>query len=163
RPNHLTKDGERVVKWLNGSLKDATKELAQKGWRNSIQSIGFDAVQLNHYALRSRESFLIKRQRGRALHVDRSIGLNYWVRHDWSRNIDRTILRQVPRMQAAKAALLADPVLARLQEEALAWHHAKAAELKEVDAFRALWEQTREADLLDAERMAYAVAEDMES
>lgn len=163
RPNHLTSDGAKVVKWLNGSLKDATKELAQKGWRNSIQSIGFDAVQLNHYALRSRESFLIKRQRGRALHVDRSIGLNYWVRHDWSRNTDRTILRQVPRMQAAKAALLADPVLARLQDEALAWHHAKAAELKEVEAFRALWDQTREAELTDAERMAYAVAEDMES
>lgn len=163
RPNHLTPDGERVVKWLNGSLKDATKELAQKGWRNSIQSIGFDAVQLNHYALRSRESFLIKRQRGRALHVDRSIGLNYWVRHDWSRNVDRTILRQVPRMQAAKAALLADPVLARLQDEALAWHHAKAEELKGTEAFRALWDQTREADLSDAERMAYAVAEDMES
>ena len=34
---------------------------------------------------------------------------------------------------------------------------------KEVEAFRALWDQTREAELTDAERMAYAVAEDMES
>jgi hypothetical protein len=161
RPNQL--NASVPVKWLNGSLKDATKELAEKGWRNSTSSIGFDAVQLNHYALRSRESFLIKRQRGRALHVDRSIGLNYWVRHDWSRNIDRTILRQVPRMQAMKAALLADPVLARWHEESLAWHRAKAEDLRGIDAFRELWDQTRTADLTDPERMAYAVAEDMES
>lgn len=163
RPNQIVEGQGDRVRWLNGSLKDATKELAQKGWRNSIGSIGFDAVQLNHYALRSRESFLIKRQRGRALHVDRSIGINYWVRHDWSRNTDLSILRNLPRMQAAKAALLADPVLARLHATALDWHHAKAEELKQIDAFRALWDQAGQLDLTDGERMAYAVAEDMES
>lgn len=151
------------VRWLNGNLADHSKELTDKGWRSSIQSIGYDAVQLNHYALRSRESFLIKRQRGRALHVDRSIGLNYWVRHDWHLNTDRTILRQVPRTWAMKAKLLEDPVLAKLHAEALTWHHAKAAELRATEAFAELWEQTKTADLTDGERMAYAVAEDMES
>lgn len=163
RPNHLAAAHKETVRWLNGNLKDHTRELADKGWRSSIQSIGYDAVQLNHYALRSRESFLIKRQRGRALHVDRSIGLNYWVRHDWHLNTDRTILRQVPRLQAMKAELLRDPVLARLQAEALNWHHAKAAELRATEAFAELWEQTKRADLSDGERMAFAVAEDMES
>jgi hypothetical protein len=163
RPNHLAASHKKTVRWLNGNLKDHTKELAEKGWRSSIQSIGYDAVQLNHYALRSRESFLIKRQRGRALHVDRSIGLNYWVRHDWHLNTDRTILRQLPRLQAMKAALLEDPVLARLQAQALDWHHAKAAELRGTEAFAELWDQTKRAELSDGERMAFAVAEDMES
>lgn len=163
RPNQLAASHKETVRWLNGNLQDHTKELADKGWRSSIQSIGYDAVQLNHYALRSRESFLIKRQRGRALHVDRSIGLNYWVRHDWHLNTDRSILRQVPRTWAMKAKLLEDPELARLQAEALAWHHAKAKELRETDAFAELWEQTKRADLTDGERMAFAVAEDLES
>ena len=163
RPNKMAPKMKDQVRWLNGNLADHSKELTDKGWRSSIQSIGYDAVQLNHYALRSRESFLIKRQRGRALHVDRSIGLNYWVRHDWHLNTDRSILRQVPRTWAMKAALLADPVLAKLHADALAWHHAKAAELRATEAFAALWEQTKTADLSDGERMAYAVAEDMES
>ena len=58
----------------------------------------------------------------------------------------------------AKAGVEAGTVLKEFRIDA-----AKAAELKEVEAFRALWEQTREAELTDAERMAYAVAEDMES
>ncbi|OYU17725.1 MAG: glycosyl transferase family 2 [Rhodobacteraceae bacterium PARR1] len=163
RPNKVAPKMKDQVRWLNGNLQDHSKELTDKGWRSSIQSIGYDAVQLNHYALRSRESFLIKRQRGRALHVDRSIGLNYWVRHDWHLNTDRSILRQVPRTWAMKAKLLEDPVLAKLHADALAWHLAKAAELRATEAFAELWEQTKTADLSDGERMAYAVAEDMES
>lgn len=163
RPNQLDPAMAGRVRWLNGSLQDVTRELAAKGWRNSTTSIGFDAVQLNHYALRSRESFLIKRQRGRALHVDRSIGLNYWVRHDWAQHPDRTILRHLPRMMVEKAQMLADPRLAELQARALEWHRAKAAELRATPEFLALWDQTRSCDLTDAERMAYAVAEDMES
>jgi len=54
------------VKWVNGSGKDMTGEAADNGWRNSRKSIGYDLIQLNHYALRSAESFLVKRQRGRA-------------------------------------------------------------------------------------------------
>lgn len=163
RPNHLDAGLRDRVRWMNGSLQDHTAELRDKGWRSSIQSIGYDAVQLNHYALRSRESFLIKRQRGRALHVDRSIGLNYWVRHDWHRNTDRTILRQVPRCQAMRAQFLADPELAVFQDRALDWHRARAAELRGTEAFAELWEQTRQAELSDGERMAFAVAEDMET
>ncbi|WBU63535.1 glycosyltransferase family 2 protein [Paracoccus aerodenitrificans] len=161
RPNKW--DQTTPVKWLNGSLTDTTRKFRDKGWRNSISSVGFDAVQLNHYALRSRESFLIKRQRGRALHVDRSIGLNYWVRHDWNQNEDRTILRQIPRMEAVKRILLADPELARLQEQTLAWHRARATELRNSEAFDELWNQTTQADLTDPERVAYATAAGMES
>lgn len=161
RPNKW--DPSVPVKWLNGSLKDTTAEFRDKGWRSTVRTVGFDAVQLNHYALRSRESFLIKRQRGRALHVDRSIGLDYWIRHDWNRNVDRTILRHLPRMQAHKQALLADPVLARLHSQALNWHKTRVRELLELDAFQELWRHTTQADLTDPERVAYAIAAGTES
>ena len=161
RPNKW--DQTTPVNWVNGSMQDTTRAFREKGWRSSIGTVGFDAVQLNHYALRSRASFLIKRQRGRALHVDRSIGLNYWVRHDWNQNQDRTILRQLPRMQAMRAALLSDPVLAQLHADSLAWHDARARELREIDMFRELWDQTAQAELTDPERVAYAAAAGMES
>ncbi|TNF62986.1 MAG: glycosyltransferase family 2 protein [Rhodobacteraceae bacterium] len=163
RPNKLDKAHLPRVKWVNGSGRDMTREAAQKGWRNSKSSIGYDLLQLNHYALRSAESFLVKRQRGRALHVDRSIGLNYWIRMDWSYVRDITIQRNIPRLRAEMERLKADPTLARLHDEGFAWHRAKAAELHAIPEFRDLYAEALRIRLTDAERVAYALALDLET
>lgn len=163
RPNKLDADLREQVRWVNGSGKDMTREAAEKGWRNSVKSIGYDLLQLNHYALRSAESFLIKRQRGRALHVDRSIGINYWIRMDWSDVRDITIKRNVPRLRAELEAMMQDEPLRRLHEAGLDWHRAKAAELQATPEFRELYDQALTLKLTASERVAYALALDMES
>ena len=163
RPNKLAEDWKGRVRWVNGNAQDITGEMAERGWRSSMKSIGYDKLQLNHYALRSAESFLIKRQRGRALHVDRSIGLNYWIRMDWSVHRDVTIKRNLPRLRAEFDRLLEDPVLADWHAKGQAWHAAKAAELKENPEFKDLYEQVKAIDLTETERVAYALALDMES
>ncbi|WP_136441376.1 glycosyltransferase family 2 protein [Pacificoceanicola onchidii] len=163
RPNKLTKGMESQVKWVNGSGQDMTQEAIRNGWRSSKQSIGYDLLQLNHYALRSAESFLIKRQRGRALHVDRSIGLNYWIRMDWSGARDVTIKRNIPRVEAELARLMADPEVARLHKAGFDWHKAKAAELRENPEFAELYAQALALRLETTERVAYALSLDMES
>ncbi|PRY95307.1 glycosyl transferase family 2 [Hasllibacter halocynthiae] len=161
RPNKPVAPGRAV--WVNGAGKRMPERYAERGWRSDLQSIGYDLLQLNHYALRSAESFLVKRQRGRALHVDRSIGLNYWVRMDWSDVRDRTIQASLPRMKAGMAELLADPDLARLHAAGLDWHREKAEELKGIPEFRELWDRALEIDVAPAERVAWALALDMES
>ena len=163
RPNKLDSDLREQVRWVNGSGQDMTREAAEKGWRNSVKSIGYDLLQLNHYALRSAESFLIKRQRGRALHVDRSIGINYWIRMDWSDVRDITIKRNVPRLRAEYEAMMQDDALRALHDQGLEWHRAKAAELHGMPEFRELYEQALTLKLTAAERVAYALALDMES
>ncbi|MFT5616713.1 MAG: hypothetical protein ACI8Q6_004019, partial [Granulosicoccus sp.] len=60
RPNKLDEAFRNKVRWVNGSGQDMTNEAADNGWRNSRKSIGYDLLQLNHYALRSAESYLIK-------------------------------------------------------------------------------------------------------
>ncbi|WP_420013756.1 hypothetical protein [Tateyamaria sp.] len=163
RPNKLDPKFSNKVRWVNGSGKDMTKEVAENGWRSSKKSIGYDLLQLNHYALRSAESFLIKRQRGRALHVDRSIGINYWIRMDWSDFRDITIKRNLPRMRAEYEALMADDTLRGWHEMGLAWHRAKADELHANPEFKDLYEQALKVKLTETERVAYALALDMES
>lgn len=163
RPNRLRPALEQRVRWVNGNGQDMTHEAAKSGWRSSKRSIGYDLLQLNHYALRSAESFLIKRQRGRALHVDRSIGLNYWIRMDWSGARDTTILRNLPRVQAEIARLLADPDLRRLHDEGVAWHAAKATDLHATEEFEDLYRQAIALRLTPEERAAWALALDMES
>ncbi len=163
RPNKLVQGFDDKLKWVNGSGKDITSEVLRNGWRSSRSSVGYDLVQLNHYALRSAESFLVKRQRGRALHVDRSIGLNYWIRMDWSVHRDITIQRNLPRLRAAHAALMADAALARLHAEGLDWHRTRAAELRAIPEWAALFDEALALDLTETERVAYALALDMES
>ncbi|QBF31402.1 glycosyltransferase family 2 protein [Thalassococcus sp. S3] len=163
RPNQLIDDQADKVRWVNGSGRDITEEMAKKGWRSSMRSIGYDLIQLNHYALRSAESFLIKRQRGRALHVDRSIGLNYWIRMDWSDVRDITIKRNIPRLQIEYDKLMQDEALQQLHAAGLDWHRAKAAELHGRPEFEDLYQQALKIKLTEAERVAYALALDMES
>lgn len=163
RPNKLDPKFAEKVRWVNGSGKDMTKEVAENGWRSSKKSIGYDLLQLNHYALRSAESFLIKRQRGRALHVDRSIGINYWIRMDWSDFRDITIKRNLPRLQAEYDHLMQDDVLRGWHEKGIIWHRAKADELHANPEFKDLYEQALKVKLTETERVAYALALDMES
>lgn len=163
RPNKLSEDKADQVKWVNGSGRDMTHEALKNGWRSSKKSIGYDLIQLNHYALRSAESFLVKRQRGRALHVDRSIGLNYWIRMDWNDHRDLTIQRNTPRTRAEYDRLMKDDTLRNLHQTGLDWHRAKADELHAMPEFQDLYEQAISVKLTATERVAWALALDIES
>ncbi|MEL0435917.1 glycosyltransferase family 2 protein [Phycobacter sp. K97] len=163
RPNKLQDAMRDQVAWVNGSGRDITREAIDNGWRSSRASVGYDLLQLNHYALRSAESFLIKRQRGRALHVDRSIGLNYWIRMDWNDHKDTTIQRNLPRLKSEYDRLMKDDALRTWHEKGLAWHRAKAEELHGMEEFETLYRQALEVKLSATERVAYALALDMES
>ncbi|MGX9353832.1 glycosyltransferase family 2 protein [Roseobacteraceae bacterium S113] len=163
RPNKLIKARANDVAWVNGSGLPMEASVKENGWRNSKKSIGYDLLQLNHYALRSAESFLIKRQRGRALHVDRSIGLNYWIRMDWSDFTDITIKRNVPRVREEYDRLMSDPKLAKWHAKGLEWHRAKADELHGIAEFQELYDQAVALKLTETERVAYSLALDMES
>ncbi len=163
RPNKLSEAHENKVKWVNGSGRDMTRDAAHNGWRSSKSNVGYDLLQLNHYALRSAESFLIKRQRGRALHVDRSIGINYWIRMDWSDFRDITIKRNIPRVRVEYDRLMQDADLRRHHENGVAWHKAKAEELRATPEFADLYEQALGVKLNETERVAYALSLDMES
>ncbi|WP_172331338.1 glycosyltransferase family 2 protein [Mangrovicoccus sp. HB161399] len=149
--------------WVNGSGQPMGAEISRRGWRSSIATVGYDLVQLNHYPLRSLDGFLVKRQRGRALHVDREIGRNYWIRMDWQDREDRSILRHLPRTEAGIAALTADPEIAAAQEAALAWHRQRASELRADPANAALIAEISGLRLTQSERAAWAMVLDHET
>lgn len=163
RPNKLIEGFEKKVNWVNGSGKPMGGSYETQGWRSSKGNIGYDLITLNHYALRSAESYMIKRQRGRALHVDRSIGINYWIRMDWSDHTDLSIRRNLPRVKAEYGRLMADAKLADLHAGGCAWHRAKADELHGMPEFEDLYQQALKIKLTAMERVAYALSLDLES
>jgi hypothetical protein len=126
---------EDQVRWLNGSGRPMPKEMFRNGWRSTLETYGYDWVQLNHYAVRSAESFLVKRDRGRVNHVDRDQGLNYWFRMNHNVDEDRSIQRMIPALQAEWDRLMADPEIAAAHEFSVRCHREKIAELRATENY----------------------------
>ncbi|MDF1727367.1 MAG: glycosyltransferase family 2 protein [Sulfitobacter sp.] len=96
-------------------------------------------AQLNHYALGDMESFLLKADRGRAVHADHPLGMDYWTDRNFNSDEDRSIASLAPARDAELARLRADPVLADLHSRATTWRRTRFAELLAEDHFRALY------------------------
>jgi hypothetical protein len=161
RPNQIEEDMAADVVWVNGSGVILPDVMKAKGWRSDIGTIGYDLVQLNHYPLRSAESFLVKRKRGRALHVERSIGRNYWIRNDWNDFRDVSVLRNLPRVQGEIDALRKLEGVAALHDAAVARHREKIAELRGLPEFEELLEDATSIRLNPIERAAYSLMLDI--
>jgi hypothetical protein len=96
-------------------------------------------VQLNHYPLGAVESFLLKRDRGRAVHADDGLDAGYWVERNFDTEEDRSILALDSR--ALRESLHGDPVLGALHRAAVAWRQARFRQLMQEDAWRSLYGQ----------------------
>lgn len=97
----------------------------------------FEGAQVNHYALRSMDSFLIKRARGRANHSHHVLGMEYWDKFNLNDEKDTSIERYSKASKDLADDLKADPMLGELHNQAVDWHARKAASLKmdpEMDA-----------------------------
>ncbi len=136
RPKGLRPELWDQVRWLNGSGKPMPKEMFRNGWRSTLETYGYDWVQLNHYAVRSAESFLVKRDRGRVNHVDRDQGLNYWFRMNHNADRDTSIQRMIPALQAEFDRLLADPEIRAAHDHSVACHRAKITELMQTENYQ---------------------------
>lgn len=139
RPKGLKPDLWDQVRWLNGSGHALPKEMFRNGWRSTLETYGYDWVQLNHYAVRSAESFLVKRDRGRVNHVDRDQGMNYWFRMNHNAQEDRSIQRMIPALRAEWDRLMADPEIAAAHAHSVACHRAKIAELRATENYEAFY------------------------
>ena len=90
----------------------------------------FTHAQVNHYALRSMDSFLIKRARGRANHSHHVLGMDYWNKFNLNDETDTSIKRYKTKASKLAKELKSDPMLGELHEMSVDWHKRKAASLK---------------------------------
>ncbi len=140
----LMPDEDRVdeVRWVNGSgRKMPDMLLTNNGWRSTKRSIGYSLVTLNHYVLRSADSYLVKRDRGRINHVDQDQGLDYWTQRDYAMDEDNTIVQNLPRAREQFNKFMDDPKLAKYHKEAVEWHRAKIDSLKSQPSYSELYEK----------------------
>lgn len=130
RPKGLLPMAVDRIRWVNGSGQPMPKKEWRTAWRSHSGTYGYDLVSLNHYAVRSAESFLVKRDRGRVNHVDRDQGLAYWFRMNHNVVENHEMATMLPLLQAEYQKLLADPEIKAAHTACVAAHKAKIAELK---------------------------------
>ena len=81
-----------MVQWTNAAGKPMGEKYLTKGWRGSEDNVTNEFAQVNHYAIKSREDFLLKRLRGTANTKNKDrIDMEYWGKYDINTNEDHTI------------------------------------------------------------------------
>jgi len=136
-------DGDLAgVRAVNGSGRALPEDLDLTRDVKDLKAphYGFDLVQLNHYALRSVESFLLKIARGNANHPDRGYDMAYWYKYDQNHLRDDNIARWIAPVEQYRAQLLED-------RELHAMHRGAVAQAK--DRIAALRTQPEIRDVLD--------------
>ncbi len=117
RPTWTDGSGRPVPwKFRTAANKRRIRKFPAKGAR--------DFATLNHYALRSLDSYLVKNDRGDVNRENRAFDDTYWRERNDDGFEDRTIQRYLPRLRAEMKRLLADKTLAALHDEAVAAHRA---------------------------------------
>ncbi|MBV1868768.1 MAG: FkbM family methyltransferase [Marinosulfonomonas sp.] len=133
-----------AVTWINGSgapLAALHKDAAENG----IDVRGsYGLVSLDHYPLRSLNSYLVKMFRGDVVVKDKMVSQRYWRQRDRQNEQTSTFERQKPAFQRTYDDLLKDEKLHQLHKDCCAAHEAKIVELLADPVF-----QTRKAWIKD--------------
>ncbi|NHB76918.1 glycosyltransferase family 2 protein [Rhodobacter calidifons] len=126
-------------RWFDGSGRALPTAFHQRRIFSDMGQDNHALVQLNHYPLGAVESFLLKRDRGRAVHADAGLDAGYWIERNFDTEEDRTILALDSR--ALRDDLRRDQALGAMHAAAVAWRHARFHALMRHDTWRSLYGQ----------------------
>jgi hypothetical protein len=135
---HLETDFPDKVKWLNGSGLPMEDYFKFRGWRSIRRTVGYQWAQLNHYAVKSVDSYAIRKFRGNVNNKKDKYNNDYWSLQDRNEVYDDKILRYVDRRREIMDELLSDPVLSKLHYAALDRVEARLDEYRKTDAYEEL-------------------------
>ncbi|PRY95306.1 glycosyl transferase family 2 [Hasllibacter halocynthiae] len=120
-------------RWTDGSGREVPDRFLAAANRRRIRKFPAKGARrfatLNHYALRSLGSYLVKNDRGDVNRENRAFDDRYWRERNDDAWEDRSILRWLPRLEAEVARLKALDGIAALHDAAVAAHRAKEERL----------------------------------
>lgn len=117
-----------VRRMVNGS--GAIIDAADLHWKHTPETHGYGLAQVNHYAIRSIEEYLLRRMRGDAIGAHSRYDDAYFHRHDRNEITDTTARARAPEVAALRARLMKVPAIAAAQAEVTARMAARIARLR---------------------------------
>ncbi|MDE4133619.1 glycosyltransferase family 2 protein [Phaeobacter sp. QD34_3] len=140
RPRGVQSDADLArFRWFDCEGRELGEQFKTQRLYSDYGQPNHRLAQLNHYPLGAMESYIVKADRGRAVHSDQMLDVDYWVERNFNTDEDTSIARYAGARDAIRAMLQEDQKLARLHEEAVAWRHQRFRELMLEDPFRALF------------------------
>ncbi|GAB5448379.1 glycosyltransferase family 2 protein [Gymnodinialimonas sp.] len=141
----LETDFPDSVKWLNGSGRPMEDYFKFRGWRSIRRTVGYDWAQMNHYAVKSVDSYAVRKFRGNVNNKKDKYNNDYWSLQDRNEVEDTTALLHAEKRAEIMAELLKDPVLHDLHFAALDRVEKRLDEYRQTDAYIELREGLIEA------------------
>ena len=126
----LDTDFPHQIKWLNGSGREMEAYFKFRGWRSIVRTVGYDWAQMNHYAVKSIDSYALRKFRGNVNNKANKYDDTYWALQDRNEVHDDSILASAAKRREIFDGLLADPVLNRLHFAALEGAEARLTQIK---------------------------------
>ena len=139
RPRDPDKSKLAQARWFDGHGRPLPEMFKTKRIFSNYGRDNFGLVQLNHYPLGAMESYVLKADRGRAVHSDDLLGLDYWVERNFNSDEDTSIAALAPARAVELATLKSDATLASLHAAAVTWRKTRFDELLLHEPFRALF------------------------
>ena len=139
RPRDPDKTRLEAARWFDSHGRALDDQFKTRRIFSNFARPNYGLAQINHYALGAMESYVLKADRGRAVHADDMLGLDYWVERNFNSAEDTSIRRYDAARDAHLAALMGDATLARLHADAVAWRKARFDALMLQEPFRALF------------------------
>jgi len=147
---HKSTDGQidnlLARKWVNGGGKPMTDSFKRSGWRSTRPTLSYDLVEMNHYAVKSYEAYLLRRVRGNVNNKEDKYNASYFSIFDRNeQEPDVSAARHAPKVKALMAKMLEDDRLAALQDKALDYHRAHVEKLRQTGDYDQWIADLREA------------------
>ena len=114
-----------------------------------LSTYGYDIAQINHYAVRTVDAFLLKRARGDGNSTLGRLEFQYWKRWCRGGTVDTSIQRMLPGTKAELQRLFEDPVVRHLHEAAREVHKSRVAALLDSEDYQGIKNQIMAASVTD--------------
>ncbi len=138
RPRDPVPERLDAVQWYDGEGRQLDAQFKTKRVFSSFGRSNYALAQLNHYPLGAMESYVLKADRGRAVHSDQILDVDYWVERNFNQEEDLSI-QQLSERAAAERSALEDEIILELHAAGVAWRKARFEVLMEQEPYRALF------------------------
>ena len=139
RPRDANENKLKNARWCDGNGTALPEQFVTKRIFSNYGQDNYGFVQLNHYPLGAMESDILKADRGRAVHSDDMLGVDYWVARNFNTDEDLSIQSLAAPRQSELDILKSDPTLAQLHTDAVQWRSNRSCQLMQKEPFRALF------------------------
>lgn len=152
RPFHKEASPQQIPSWTDGSGRPVSPRFRKRVNKRRIRAFPAKGARnhatLNHYALRSLDSYLVKNDRGDVNREHRAFDDTYWRERNDSAWFDDSILRYLNPLNAEIERLKALPDIEHLHRQAVTKHCQRRDQLLAQQQYQQMRDKLRTASTL---------------